>query len=280
MQLVRDYVQNFYSQNHTELEEAYVGITAEILKKYFHLFSNKNDLDYISAEDNIFFDEILQSTPLEYIIGEKFFFRSPFYVNQDVLIPRNETEILVEDSLTYINNKYHSDFRVAEVGVGSFALGLSVLIDLKNPIDFWGGDISSAAIGVARTNLFRLKSKIHSQSKINLSISDRLEQAGGKFDLIISNPPYIREKDRPGVHQSVHVAEPHLALYLPDDIYNDWFHDFFMAVKAQLKERAAFLMEGHEDTLRELKDIAINQFKSVKIKQDYTGRDRFLHCYN
>lgn len=279
MQLVKDFVQSFFTQHQNQLERSYAGINQYILLESFRNISKRSENDLIDLNELMYFDEILKGTPLEYISCEKFFYRSPFYVNPDVLIPRNETEILVENAITFIEKKYHPNLKVAEVGVGSFALGLSILIDLKHPISFWGGDISSEALEVARTNLFRLQSKIHTQSKIKLALSDRLKETNEKFDLIVSNPPYIRETDKKTVHESVDSAEPHLALYLADDIYIEWFEEFFKEAATHLIEKGAFFMEGHEDTLIELSELAKQIFKTVEVLNDYTGRIRFLHCY-
>jgi len=279
MHLIEDYVQSFFNQHQNELKQHYAGLSSQILLDSFIKYSGKHKGDYLGTCDHQFFDEVLLAKPLEYINEEKFFFRSPFYVNPDVLIPRNETEILVEDSINYILKNYHPNFSVAEVGVGSFALGLSILIDVKNPIHFWGGDLCEKALKVASVNQFKLSSKINPESKIELKVSDRLAQTSRQYDLIVSNPPYIREKDQTLVHDSVHNAEPHLALYLADDIYIEWFSSFFDEVHEHLKDNGAFLMEGHEDTLEELKQMAQMKFANVMIKQDYTGRNRFLHCY-
>jgi len=99
-----------------------------------------------------------------------------------------------------------------------------------------------------------------------------------KFHVILSNPPYIKEEnDREFVHNQVDSFEPHLALYLKDEIYDLWFVDLFKQVHHSLYEEGVFLMEGHEDHLENLAIICQNAgFSSVEVLQDYTNRNRFI----
>ena len=100
------------------------------------------------------------------------------------------------------------------------------------------------------------------------------------FDLIVSNPPYIKAKaDRLKVHSQVEKFEPHLALFLKDEEYDSWFKEFFNEVFDKLKPGGIFWMEGHEDHLQELAKMAQDTgFVDVKIDQDLTNRDRFLRA--
>jgi release factor glutamine methyltransferase len=109
-----------------------------------------------------------------------------------------------------------------------------------------------------------------------------LEGSEQKFDLIVSNPPYIKRKgDFSLVHPKVHEYEPHEALYLDDESYNVWFETFFLQARGALKTGGAFLMEGHENHLHELKDLAKGLgFHSVELKKDYCDRWRFLKMKN
>lgn len=279
MQTVKDYVFEYFSKNHEYLKETYPGLSKEkILDEFLH-YSHKREDESYQLSDNHYFEKLEKSMPLEYIRNEKFFYRSHFFVNEDVLIPRSETEILVEDSVNFINKSEKNSLKIAEVGVGSFALGLSILIDSHKELSFVGGDIDEMALEVARVNLFRMCSKLNPLWNISLIQSDRLENFSDGFDLIVTNPPYIKESARDLVHEVVKNSEPAVALFLKDEEYVSWFDQLFQDSHQKLLAKGVLLMEGHEDCLIELKDIAQKFFSKVEIKKDYTGRDRFLHCF-
>ena len=208
-----------------------------------------------------------------------YFYENEFYIDSRVLIPRSETEILVEDALTFLKNHSKKDLKVAEVGVGSFAIGLSLLAATKKNINLWGGDISEDALEVAKINLFKLDLKFDKKHTTTLELSDRLKNAPDQLDLIISNPPYIKRSQTLGVHHQVLTYEPDIALFLENDDFNRWFYDFFKQAYTKLSSGGAFMMEGHEDTLLDLEEMALKFFTKCEIKMDYTKRRRFLYCY-
>ncbi|WP_300583625.1 PQQ-dependent sugar dehydrogenase, partial [uncultured Pseudoalteromonas sp.] len=144
-------------QNQTELQKNYPGITLRRLKQDYELAADKQK----------FLKDVLQGRPLEYIIENSFFYRSDFYVDSRVLIPRSESEILVESLINIELEFKEKQISVCEIGVGSFALGLSYLIDSKKEVSFTGTDISEAALSVAHINKEKHRNKI-SGHKIKL----------------------------------------------------------------------------------------------------------------
>jgi len=269
-------LEEFFSENKTVLEQWYSGISISRLEDELHSFlSNKR------GSKKTFQTLILKGIPLEQINQKAYFYRSEFFVNEDVLIPRSETEILVEDAINHIEKNYSPGYKVADIGVGSFCIGISILIDVKKELYLWGGDICPKALKVAKQNLDKHKKSYHENSNVILSLSDRLDRTEDKFNLIVSNPPYIREeKDRDGVHKQTLQFEPHLALFLPDEEFDMWFRKLFSSVKKKLESQGLFMMEGHEDTLDKLAVLAKEEFSNVEVKLDYTHRPRFLHCSN
>lgn len=213
--------------------------------------------------------------PIDYLNTQKSFYQSDFYVDQNVLIPRNETEILIEKAIELIkSNKYK---KIIEIGSGSGALGLSIILEIQDSLDFVFTDIDSKALAVTKYNCFLKKNSIK-QHRVEFKLMDRLKGISVKYDLIVSNPPYIKEdRDRRGVHSSVHQYEPHIALYLKDDEYNQWFTDFFQQVYQCLNNGGSFLMEGHEDHLSQQLEVAKSIGFSGYIQDDYTNRNRFLY---
>jgi release factor glutamine methyltransferase len=153
-------------------------------------------------------------------------------------------------------------------------------MEVPKPLKIWAGDIEQNALTVSKNNYFKLRARINSKTEVELVLSDRLQGTDCKYDFIVSNPPYIKFRaDRPGVHEQADKFEPHTALFLDDQIFNEWFEELFKDTSAKLNVNGAFFMEGHEDSLLQLEQIAMKYFSKTEIKKDYTGRVRFLYAY-
>lgn len=243
---------SFFEEHQKILENHYPGITEKILQDKLRNF----DLDLIK-------EDLLSGRPLEYITNSKYFFNRDFYVDERVLIPRNETETLVEKALEVIREKDS----ILDICCGSGNIGLAILEEKK--VDLILADLSEEALSVTQKNL--------KGNKAQLIQSDLYQNIKGHFDVIVSNPPYISTISKGGVHDQVDQFEPHLALYINEDQYDDWFEGFFQKTYSHLKTGGYFFMEGHEDKLyyqqQQLVDLG---FKNVEILKDLTRRDRFL----
>jgi release factor glutamine methyltransferase len=201
-------------------------------------------------------------------MGFSEFYHHKFYVDQHVLIPRPETEYMIDMLVNEFKGKVQ---RVLDVGTGSGVIVLS-LVNAGVGKTGVGVDISPEALRVAVINCNRLRLN----QKVSLIKSDRLTKVEGVFDLIVSNPPYIKASShRNLVHDSVDKHEPHQALYLPDDYYVLWFEDFFQEVRSHLN--GTFMMEGHELELDE-QAIMLGRlgFQNVQILKDLTQTKRYL----
>lgn len=264
MQYHQNLLEQFFKQNQTQLEKSYPGI------KLSRLYAEYEANEFASD----FFEKLKQGIPLEYISNNAFFYRSNFYVNEDVLIPRSESEILVEKVIQRVEKL--DTPTVLEIGVGSFALGLSVLIDAKKKVEFIGTDICPRAIKVAEYNLFRLQNRVR-KHKVSIIKTDRADGIEHTFDIIMTNPPYIKSNSqRGGVHDQTDEFEPHIALYQDDNIYEEWFKKLFRDCQSRLAVGGFFIMEGHEDSLEDLREIASDYFSNIELVKDYTDRFRFL----
>ena len=284
------YLKNFFEEEKSTLLAHYPGLTLHRLKQDIkvHAFLNGVDFEelfqfpYLPHRRNpltIFFNELKEGIPLEYITGYAYFYKSHFKVNRDVLIPRSETEILVEMACDEIKKNYRQkSCRILDVGTGSGVIALSILMETSSKVEAIASDISERALTVAKENYFNLQYAISHESSLKFIKSDRFSQVEGQFDLILSNPPYIkRRSDVDNVHHQVKNHEPHMALFLDDDIYDIWFEDFFKSIDTHLNVGGLSIMEGHENHLEHLKKLAEkNNFKSVSIVKDYTQRNRFL----
>jgi len=275
---VQDFLKSYYDKNVEKLQKDYPGLPFNRLLDEYCEFDNSKSQDVFFMENPAFFEKLKLGIPLEYINYKSYFYSNEFYVNQDVLIPRSETEILVEDAINFINKNYHEGFKVWDIGTGSGCIPLTIACEIKKPLVIYASDLSNEALEVSRINFDNLQDKIDEKSKIKFIKKDRLEGVDFKVDLILSNPPYIKfgsNKDQ--VHQNVDSYEPHMALYLRDDDYDEWFDKLFSQVSQTLSETGIFIMEGHESNLKDLEEISRKYFKNIFINKDYTQRDRFLH---
>jgi release factor glutamine methyltransferase len=287
---LESYLRSFYEKEKKNLLSHYPGLTLHRLKQdlKLHAFLKGVDseelfeLSYLPHKNNpitLFFEALRVGVPLEYITGYAYFYRSLFKVTSDVLIPRSETEILVELTSSEIKRQYkNKDCRILDVGTGSGIIALSLMMDDYARLHVTASDISSLALTIAKENFFNLRYAISPVHKITFKLSDRLHDIDGLFDIIVSNPPYIKSKaDLGSVHHQVRTYEPHLALFVEDMHYDLWFEDLFKGIYQKLTDQGMSLVEGHEDHLQGLSQLALKcGFKKADVIKDYTQRDRFL----
>lgn len=211
---------------------------------------------------------LLEGVPLSVLMGFSEFYHHRFFINEHVLIPRPETEFMVDLLVSDFKGKAN---KVLDIGVGSGVILLSLLNFGVGKCGV-GIDNSEEALNVAKINARRLKL----QDKVILTKGDRLFEVSGKFDLIVSNPPYIKAHAHCSlVHPSVHKHEPHNALYLPDAGYEAWFLTLFESVKSHLN--GVFMMEGHEWELdHQAKMLEALGFQNVQVLKDLSGAKRYL----
>lgn len=211
----------------------------------------------------------LKGIPFQYQLNQSEFYKHKFFVNKNVLIPRQETEYLVD----LILSQTKKPLKILDVGVGSGVILLSLLSELLDAQGM-GVDLSNEAIEVAKINAHRLGLL----DRTKFLLSDRLTLVNDKFDLIVSNPPYIKEQTHlQGVHANVVRFEPHLALFLKDAEYEKWFEVFFTQVKNHLNPGGQFFMEGHELEV-ESQALMLERlgFCEVQVIADLTGAKRFI----
>lgn len=269
-----------FSQLVKDFSHHYPGLTERRVEQewedYFEQKNFNNTVEGLWAE---FTSQLARGRPFEYINHRSHFWGHIFYVDERVLIPRSETEILVDMALKWIEKKEVEQLEVCEVGVGSGAIFLSLLKETNKKINFTGGDISKQALEVAKLNYARQKAYL-GKHQVELILSDRLESFQDQlFDLIISNPPYIKRSAVVGVHSQVLEFEPDVALFLADSAYKNWFESFFKYSYRYLRPDGALMLEGHELELDNLAVLAKQiGFSSVLVEKDLTGRERFLVC--
>lgn len=205
--------------------------------------------------------------PLEYIINSKYFYGREFYVDQGALIPRWDTENLIEAVKEYSNTK--DNLRILEIGAGSGAISITMALEIPKAI-VDGADISSEALEVCMINLEKYKLK-------NLSFyqSNLFENVKGKYDIIVSNPPYINRKDLVGLQIEVQ-KEPILALDGGEDGL-DFYRKISKEAGQYLNSNGLLFFEIGYNQYEEVKKLLEeNAFSNIEYKRDLQGYIRVI----
>lgn len=223
------------------------------------------------ADENLIpvFDDMINRRaahePLQYILGKAYFMGLEFMVSPDVLIPRFDTEILVEEALKHIN----ADMRVLDVCTGSGCIGVSVA--KLSGAEVVAVDISEAALAMAKKN-----AEHNCTSNVTFVHSDMFSNVEGQFDVILSNPPYIRSEEVLKLMPEVLVHEPHLAL----DGHEDGL--FFYEILAResgrfLAPSGMLIMEIGYDQAEEVSCLLENNnFTDIRVIRDLAGLNRVV----
>ncbi len=248
---IRILIQHFFGLNRAEVQ----------LNKDKEL--NEDKLQQLQQAVN----ELQAHRPLDYIIGESVFLGYPFYVNESVLIPRPETEELV---MLVAEHETESDIAVLDIGTGSgcIPIGLALEGDYR---EIEACEVSEAALEVAQINVKKLNVKV---KLFQLDILQELPSR--KYDVVVSNPPYVFQEELRGLEQHVKEYEPIIALAPNGEPL--LFYKRMIAIAEQLLNTGGrFYWEIHEEMGEEVCALFDNQaFKGVRLLQDMYGRDRFV----
>ena len=211
----------------------------------------------------------LSNEPISKIINKKYFWKDDFYVNKFVLDPRPETEGIVEESLKLINNK-QSNFKILDVGTGSGAIAISLAREFVNA-DIIAIDISDKAIEVANKNINN--KRLNNQIKLRKTSIDNIYE---KFDLIVSNPPYLTKKELENISSDIRNYEPCLALDGGEDGL-DFYREFSNKISKLMNFKSYLILEIGEKQFSECKEIfSVSGLKFHKKSSDLKKKDRIL----
>ena len=214
--------------------------------------------------------------PFQYLMNEKEFMGLDFYIEEGVLVPRADTEILVEYVIDYINEEYKDqNIKVLDLGIGSGAISLSIANRFPN-ILVYGVDIDSIPIRVANINKKRFN-----LSNVEFLMGDMfepIEKIGAKkvFQIIASNPPYIPKDEIEKLQDEVKTYEPRLALDGGDDGLK-FYREITSKSREYLVENGLLIYEIGFNQANDVKSILIQEgFKDIKILKDLQGLDRVV----
>ena len=226
---------------------------------------NKNDLNY-------FFRLIEQrslGSPVAYLTNKKFFWNSEFFVTNDTLIPRPDTELIIENVLNLTKQK--NKINILDIGIGSGCILLSILKERKN---FYGTgiDISKKCINISKINAVKLK--VSSRLKLYKSDVDKFNL--GKYDLIVSNPPYIKTFDLKYLERDVAEFEPRLALNGGLDGLSE-IRKVIKKTSELIKKNGKFILEiGFDQKNKVIELLNKKGFYINSIQKDLANNDRCI----
>ena len=233
---------------------------------------NENEINKIETLIN----RRLNFEPIAYITNKKEFYGIDFYVNNSVLIPRAETEELIDLVKDYIKKNSEKNISICDIGAGCGNIAITLKKLFENA-DITAIEISEKAMQVIKKNCDNI---LQNKNSINIINADALSfTPKNKFDIIVSNPPYVALKDKDNLQRDLYF-EPENALYSGYDGM-DFYRNFFNIIDRYLKYNGAFFFEIGFNQGKELINICESfNIKNAEIKKDLSGKDRFLICYN
>lgn len=234
-----------------------------IIKKPVDL--DKGHMEKIAAT----FKRIKSMEPIQYIIGKADFYGRKYLVNSAVLIPRPETEELVD---LVIRENQEKGLKVLDIGTGSGCIAISLRLHLQDAF-VYGLDLSTEALKVAEENALQNSASVHLIKKDILKDEIDLEE----LDVIVSNPPYVRKKESKLMSKNVLKFEPQMALFVPDKDPLVFYKRIIHQAHRLLKDEGKLYFEINEAYGQELKQyMEENSFVDVEIFEDFQGKERMV----
>jgi|TARA_B100000035_G_scaffold199890_1_gene170906 release factor glutamine methyltransferase len=211
----------------------------------------------------------LNGEPISKIFKKRDFYNSTFVISNDVLDPRPETELIVEIANNYINKNEVKN--ILDLGTGSGCILLSILKE-NRMINGLGIDLSKEAISIAKQN----SKKLNLETQSNFLVSNWMSSVNYKYDLVVSNPPYIASEDIKKLSKSVKIYDPILSLDGGDDGLNS-YRLIASDLKRIISMNALIIIEiGYNQSLQVIDIFKKNDFKLIKKYNDINGLDRVL----
>jgi release factor glutamine methyltransferase len=238
-------------------------------------------------ETNTFFqalEDLKQQKPIQYILGETEFYGLPFKVNENVLIPRPETEELVNLIISSVTSSaVEKSLRILDIGTGSGCIAIVLAKNLPNA-EIFALDVSNEALKVAKQNaklnnvqINFIETDILKETVDSSLWEDVASREMGYFDTIVSNPPYVRNQEKTEIKPNVLDNEPHLALFVEDDNPLQFYKAITEFAVNNLKLKGQLYFEINQYLGEETKALLIeSNFEEVKLLKDLNGNDRML----
>ena len=243
-----------------------------ILDENSQQFTNNISEQLTKEKEELYFSlidkHIEKNVPLSHLAGFEYFYDRKFKVTKDVLSPRMETEELIYKVIEYIKSINKNNIKILDLCTGSGIIGITLRKELEfKPLEVVASDISEEALKVAKENA------IMNKAEVKFIQSDIFENINEKFDIIVSNPPYIAYNDKITMEDNVLNYDPHLALFAEEDgMY--FYREIVENAKEYLEEDGLVFFEiGYDQREKILKLANENGFKA-EVYKDINGRDR------
>lgn len=219
--------------------------------------------------------ELKKQKPIQYILGETEFYGLPFLVNENTLIPRPETEELVEWIIKSTKHEVRdTKLKILDIGTGSGCIPISLKKNLPNAI-ITAIDVSQEALFTAKSNAQQNNVEVSFIQKNILETLDLEEQ----FDVIVSNPPYVRNLEKAEIKPNVLEFEPHLALFVDDNDALLFYRKIGELARKNLSENGTLFFEINQYLGKETVALLDNLgFKNIELKKDIYGNNRMIKC--
>ncbi|MDB5222031.1 MAG: prmC [Chitinophagaceae bacterium] len=238
---------------------------------------------------SIALQQLLQHKPVQYVLGEVWFYKMKLKVNEDVLIPRPETEELVEWIVEEIRNKKleirnkkvqpatrNSQLAILDIGTGSGCIAIALKKELPDTTIF-AIDVSEDALKVARQNAAYQNVKIDF-SQLDF-LNEKLWPSLPSFNIITSNPPYIPENEKNKLAKNVVEYEPHAALFVANGDPFIFYKKIGSFAEKHLNKKGEIFVEVHEDYASAVQQIFAQKEFKTEIRKDIYGRERMIKAY-
>lgn len=243
-----------------------------ILDENSQQFTNNISEQLSKEKEELYFSlidkHIEKNVPLSHLAGFEYFYDRKFKVTKDVLSPRMETEELIYKVIEYIKSINKNNIKILDLCTGSGIIGITLRKELESKsLEVVASDISEDALKVAKENA------IMNEAEVKFIQSDIFENINEKFDIIVSNPPYIAYNDKVTMEDNVLNYDPHLALFAEEDgMY--FYREIVENAKEYLEEDGLVFFEiGYDQREKILKLANENGFKA-EVYKDINGRDR------
>lgn len=243
-----------------------------ILDENSQQFTNNISEQLSKEKEELYFSlidkHIEKNVPLSHLVGFEYFYDRKFKVTKDVLSPRMETEELIYKVIEYIKSINKNNIKILDLCTGSGIIGITLRKELESKsLEVVASDISEEALKVAKENA------IMNEAEVKFIQSDIFENINEKFDIIVSNPPYIAYNDKITMEDNVLNYDPHLALFAEEDgMY--FYREIVENAKEYLEEDGIVFFEiGYDQREKILKLANENGFKA-EVYKDINGRDR------
>ena len=228
--------------------------------------------------------QLMAYKPVQYVLKEAYFHEMRLYVDENVLIPRPETEELVQWTIDEVSRLQFSVYgsgssnpeitlKVLDVGTGSGCIPIALKKDIPN-LDVYACDISDDALSVARKNAAEQNVDVEFR-RINF-LDEKHRSTLPQFDIVVSNPPYISEEEKETIDKHVIEYEPHLALFVPEDDSLIFYRVLADFGKSHLIKGGCMLMEIHFEKGEAVMRLFEQKGYRVELKKDLQGKDRMI----